>query len=626
MLKRLLLAVVLLVFAFSVTNANPRLTQEQLKKIANAQYTIGFIDDAVYGQKVGTGDYVNLSGLFAKGKDVPVTYDNPTGWIGTVTMIPTGATSIYDMMSNGSTLNIWQDPLTPDKIHIVCVSSPLLDPQPGFPDRKSKYYFSEDRGVTWSFIGNVPDLRSGFPTISGFGDGSALIANHSSDGGTVTQGQAYKDAAAGLGSFTRLSGNPYHVFIWPRVLPTANLTLSNKFIFIGSVNSTAYDSNSYNVCTGMNAPPGTWLGFNHTNGSTAETYAFAIGQDGRIGLLYENADAESPANYGCMWFMESTNSGTSFSAPLKVFNANFSGDSLGGLRGVSLTYQGNVPKGVFETMKQNTAGNYFPGFPNNIRFWSPSLPGADPNKSIIIADTNSVGYHPYIPGATGDVFGPLSRPSIGKSADGNILFVAMAVPSDYVGGPIDTVSFMDVYITASGNLGASWKYPTKITNLNPPTNMMDYTYPSVSAVNDNSGSNYFINMTMYKDAMPGTYVNHVANGESLGSQLFVRIAVPGPVFAHQISTEIPAKYSLSQNYPNPFNPVTRINFAVSKAGFVSLKIYDLTGREIATLVDENLSAGTYTNSFNASALSSGIYFYTLKADNYVETKKMMLVK
>jgi len=93
-----------------------------------------------------------------------------------------------------------------------------------------------------------------------------------------------------------------------------------------------------------------------------------------------------------------------------------------------------------------------------------------------------------------------------------------------------------------------------------------------------------------------------------------------------ISTEVPAKYSLSQNYPNPFNPATSIKFAITKAGFVSLKIYDLTGREISSLVNENLSAGTYNYAYNAANLSSGIYFYTLKADGFSETKKMMLIK
>jgi hypothetical protein len=80
------------------------------------------------------------------------------------------------------------------------------------------------------------------------------------------------------------------------------------------------------------------------------------------------------------------------------------------------------------------------------------------------------------------------------------------------------------------------------------------------------------------------------------------------------------------NYPNPFNPSTNISFYLPDAGNVSLKIYDLLGREAATLINDNLNAGNYSVEWNASNFASGIYFYTLKLANYSETKKMLLVK
>ena len=89
---------------------------------------------------------------------------------------------------------------------------------------------------------------------------------------------------------------------------------------------------------------------------------------------------------------------------------------------------------------------------------------------------------------------------------------------------------------------------------------------------------------------------------------------------------IPANFVLSQNYPNPFNPSTNIKFQISKSSFVSLKIYDVLGKEVANLVSENLNAGSYTYNFDASGLTSGIYFYTLKTNNFIETKKMILIK
>jgi hypothetical protein len=90
-------------------------------------------------------------------------------------------------------------------------------------------------------------------------------------------------------------------------------------------------------------------------------------------------------------------------------------------------------------------------------------------------------------------------------------------------------------------------------------------------------------------------------------------------------------FSLSQNYPNPFNPSTTINYTIASGqlagnNLVTLKIYDILGREVKTLVNEKQSAGSYSVSFNADKLASGIYFYTLRAGNFVQTKKMILLK
>jgi photosystem II stability/assembly factor-like uncharacterized protein len=86
------------------------------------------------------------------------------------------------------------------------------------------------------------------------------------------------------------------------------------------------------------------------------------------------------------------------------------------------------------------------------------------------------------------------------------------------------------------------------------------------------------------------------------------------------------KFALQQNYPNPFNPSTTISFTIPNAAVVSLKVYDVLGREVATLINGRLAAGTHESIFNASKLSSGVYFYKLQAGDFVQTKKMLLVK
>jgi hypothetical protein len=92
------------------------------------------------------------------------------------------------------------------------------------------------------------------------------------------------------------------------------------------------------------------------------------------------------------------------------------------------------------------------------------------------------------------------------------------------------------------------------------------------------------------------------------------------------NTEIPKEYSLKQNYPNPFNPVTTIGFQIPKSGITSLKIYDVTGRLIKTLVNEFKQAGNYKVDFDAGSVASGVYFYKLTSGDFVSTRKMVVLK
>ncbi|MCL6493863.1 MAG: PQQ-binding-like beta-propeller repeat protein [Ignavibacterium sp.] len=92
------------------------------------------------------------------------------------------------------------------------------------------------------------------------------------------------------------------------------------------------------------------------------------------------------------------------------------------------------------------------------------------------------------------------------------------------------------------------------------------------------------------------------------------------------SSEVPQEFRLFQNYPNPFNPSTRIPFAVRGSGFVALKVYDILGREVRTLVNDNLQPGRYEVTFNAAHLASGVYYYRLTAGTSSDTKKLILLK
>jgi hypothetical protein len=90
--------------------------------------------------------------------------------------------------------------------------------------------------------------------------------------------------------------------------------------------------------------------------------------------------------------------------------------------------------------------------------------------------------------------------------------------------------------------------------------------------------------------------------------------------------ELPFSYSLDQNYPNPFNPATQIRYSIAKAGVVTLKVYDILGRQVADLVNRYQDAGKYTVDFNASSLASGVYVYRIESSSFISVKKMMLIK
>jgi hypothetical protein len=150
-------------------------------------------------------------------------------------------------------------------------------------------------------------------------------------------------------------------------------------------------------------------------------------------------------------------------------------------------------------------------------------------------------------------------------------------------------------------------------------NYIEYVYAmgfGIAGVNSKEGQNYS------SHSLIGCYVNGILYGDTLLTGI------------NQISSEVPSSYSLSQNYPNPFNPTTKIKFDVTNStpltplqrGTVLLKVYDVAGRELQTLVNEVLQPGSYEVTFDGTALNSGVYFYQLTAGSYKETRKMILIK
>ena len=626
MLKRLLLLSFIIAFTCNFVYADGRLIPKaQYDKIVKMQLK-NVIPNENY--VVVQNSVVKYISPVTTTVTYPFTINfSESDFITSATFTPTTGQSIYDLQSNGSNVQLWQNPNNPDQIHAVYMTADYGDVT--FTNRRSKYFYSSDRGVTWTFVGEVPNaVRSGYVTVTGMSDGNILVANHSAAGGDPVRTQIFADVFPGLGSFLRLDPGiePTSEVIWPRLIATSSITNTNKFVLLSS---NQVDSAFTNVGT-LLTEPGAFTGWTKFNSNSAETHAIARGTDGRIGIAYLQNDVQVPADAGDIFFMESTDDGATFSTPLKIFDADFSptGDSLGGLRGVSLVYQYNIPKVSYEIMWSDPGpGSYRPLWPSKIMFWSTTLPGSDPNRSIVVADTNNVWYPKDSLDATqvNDVFGPVCRPVIGHSSDNNALFMAFLSITNRIGGSSDSTNFHAIYFTASGDGGETWKTPIQLT-----PNVMDWTYASMSPISDMDASNYYVNMLIQKDTIPGSFVQGGGNGQSLAQQMFTRIAISKDsitIGINNISNEIPDAYNLFQNYPNPFNPNTKIRFELPNASNVTLKVYNVRGQLVEVLVNnEKVTAGLKEVEFNATNLSSGIYFYTIQVGDFKATKKMMLIK
>ncbi len=200
-----------------------------------------------------------------------------------------------------------------------------------------------------------------------------------------------------------------------------------------------------------------------------------------------------------------------------------------------------------------------------------------------MADTNRVGFHPYI--GVNDVMGSLCRPNIGVSSDGTALFVSFSVPSDEIGGTIDSTVFMDIWLAASIDGGLTWPQLAKI---NPVSPRKDWRYVSMSKWNDRTSTNYFCNMVALRGHVPGSFLNSSGNPESNEEFWFIRAFV---VFG-----SVP---------PAPPSLLTPLNNSTYLSQSPLLDWSDVSGVTYNLQVSTNL--GFTTNLIDLSGLTSSGY-------------------
>ncbi|MDQ3020130.1 MAG: T9SS type A sorting domain-containing protein [Bacteroidota bacterium] len=244
-----------------------------------------------------------------------------------------------------------------------------------------------------------------------------------------------------------------------------------------------------------------------------------------------------------------------------------------------------------------------------------------------------------------------------KTSDGGSNWIKLLIPSNFVTrnsffinentgwiiGNIGAFSNSAIYKTTNGGLNIASKpltiFPTGIINYDTIRFRWNFSFYTTSyhlqistdtSFTNTRDSNYIVNnFILLKNFSPNTtyFWRLKANGALENSEWSnVKSFTVLTSSIEPINNSIPTSLNLFQNYPNPFNPVTKIKFSVPENQLIKIKVYDIQGKEILELVNEQVQAGNYEIEFNGNNFSGGIYFYTLESESFKTTKKMVLIK
>lgn len=540
--------------------------------------------------------------------------------------VATGITGFYDFKTNGETnVYIQVDQANPLNIHIIDVQTDSNDVYTAANTRKTKYAFSSNGGLTWEPSVDVPDgIRSGFGVLQ-LRNSAAVIADHNQPVGGRLDARLYVDAAplaATFNEYTSPNPNSTPFGVWPQisVYNNGNVGLiSRRNVSITAPPETLY----YSVFDGTNLSARTplWISgmnFNGTVGSNAR-YHIANNNQGRVTVVIAPVNENDTLDNSKMFQRTSTDNGVTWGPVTTVFapyTVNGGMDTVSTAGGSFLLYKPNT-NFYYLAYPITTDGLFADG-----KLQLTKSDGVTTTNTTIctVADVGATTTYSQ---SLAFVFN-IDFPALGWSADGSTLYcVYSVVKSDTANGGFNQ---RDLYMQYSLNDGSTWSTPVRLTN----TPTIDESYPSVSLWNAGStGGNYELNLVYMKDPGVGPSAfngNGVLAVPPTRNQLIYRRIVGTSPIGIGNNQNILKDYHLAQNYPNPFNPSTTIEYNLIKSGLVSLKVYDVIGREVATLVNEVQTAGVKSLQFDASSLPSGIYIYKISAGDFSDTKKMILVK
>ncbi len=511
----------------------------------------------------------------------------------------TGIEGFYDYQTNYRTPQYIR--VCPNTTHVHAVMMVADDSANTSASRRTAYSYSSNGGETWNTFSNlrVPARRSGFPSLEvsqGAFANAAVVCNHNAI--PALQSIVFVDYPPGTGAFSELNAPPTFSGDEP-IFPEVACAADGSIILIGS---RAAGTTTHLTRTSDFQGWSPWSLV--TPEFISDGYVAEGNATGKVGIAI--GAPSSP-----LQSLESTNNGATWpTSPTELLPENIptGSDTFVITPGLDFVYNPIGPLVAFGTTKQ-VAGSPTHRF-SGIGFYSQATGFvlAVPHDSVAgVVDTlrkRQVNMY------------PVGYPAIGL-AGSTIVIVFQAFMADTSQAGFNHA---DVFFTYSTNAGANWSRPRNLTN----STVLDERYASMSKWNSAGQAN----IVYQEDPQPGSAVfGSDASPLAKTRQRFCRVT-GFPTSVGQVS-ETPEEFQLYQNYPNPFNPTTTISFQIPNhkpQSLITLKIFDLLGREAATLVNEEMKPGSYEQVFDASGLASGVYLYRLDAGGFVQAKKLLLLR
>ncbi len=540
------------------------------------------------------------------------------------------ADNFWDYQTNGANLQaIWANG---DTIIITYPAVDSTDPT-GATTRLNFYTMSTDGGATWIFPLNVTSLpnRSAYPDLAAVidqGQRNIVIMGRKYVGAN-SRGGAWIEASLGLGSF---SGE--------------NAPFQGRDFF-GRYQGGTLVAGVYSNPDAQGTPQDSLLyaRYDFSNNTFGTRTPIAVpGPDSiiSVNVRYRHAVSTNGQTQFVMWWNPlvagqemnskvSTDGGNTWGPRVnmqKAFGNNgvINGDTCSPWFGIDAAFKPGTQEyaAVWSTLYPTATGQSS-GDPQGtkILYWNPLVNSGNPvevagnlNMPIISVDSLFVNRNALQVGVT-----PVSHPSVAFSQDGNMIVCVFSAfqPGD-TSNVTPSFTFNDIYSTYSTNNGLTWSTPRNLTQ----TPDWDELYPVLSE-SGNSSSKFHLKFQSTR--IPGSQ-SFTDNAPTARVYTVYRSFNPTTgIEVNNVGSVVPDKFDLKQNYPNPFNPSTKIRFDLAKNSNVTLKVYNVLGKEVATLLNNQLvTAGTKEVTFDGEGLASGIYFYTLSTESFSTTKKMILQK